>query len=228
MYSQQHTSSRLESPDSLSIASIGGGSSTSSGSGDNNDSFPNGRRSSHGGDAVDLDVAHRTLAVSADHLLAVDNGRLRGDALQPVLGDGAAAVARSAGPPRYQAQQAPDREEGDGREAEVDGRQPQEDRAVGEGLVVARGTVADAVAPKRGVDAGVELRAALLAVAAQLVAGERRRYRWPVRCGWRMLENGFSIKFACAVFMLRMINLFVISRKSFSFHFTVSLVIETM
>lgn len=34
---------------------------------------------------VDLDVSHRTVAVSADHFLSVDYRRLRGDALQPVL-----------------------------------------------------------------------------------------------------------------------------------------------
>lgn len=115
--------------------------------------------------------------MSADDLLAVDDGRLGGDALEPVLGDRAATVAGSTGAPRDDAEQAADRDEGDRAEAQLQRWQSQQNRAVAQRLVVARRAVAHSVAPQGRVDAGVQLRAAVLAVVLHPVASQRRRVR---------------------------------------------------
>lgn len=133
-------------------------------------------RSSHGGHPVDLDVSHRTVAVSANHFLPVDDRRLRGDALQPVLRYRSVRPL-PADPPDHEADHADDRDDREDADGQVQRRQLQEDRAVGQSLVVARWTMGDPVAPQRRVYARVQLGASLLAVAWHLQPCARR-HRW--------------------------------------------------
>lgn len=127
------------------------------------------RRSSHSGDTVDLDVTHRTVAVSAYHFLAVDYRRLGGDALQAMLGY-RAATAPSAHPPDNEDDHAEDGDDDEQTQTQLQRRQLQQHRAMCERLVVAGGTMGHPVAPKRGVYACVQLRATLLAVPRHLQA----------------------------------------------------------
>ncbi|CAD1475593.1 unnamed protein product, partial [Heterotrigona itama] len=103
------------------------------------DERDDGGRSSHGGHPVDLDVPHRTVAVSANHFLPVDDRRLRGDALQPVLRYRTVRPL-PADPPDYEEDHAEDRDDREDPEAEVERRQLKQYRAVGQGLVVPRWT----------------------------------------------------------------------------------------
>jgi len=125
------------------------------------------RRSSHGGDPVDLDVTHRTVAVSAYHFLAVDYRRLGGDALQTVLGYRAAA-ATSADPPHDEAEDAQNGDHHERSQRQLQRRQLQQHGAMREGLVVTGRAVGHPVAPKGGVYTGVQFRATLLAVPRHL------------------------------------------------------------
>ena len=140
------------------------------------DERDDGGRSSHGGHPVDLDVPHRTVAVSANHFLPVDDRRLRGDALQPVLRYRPVRPL-PADPPDHEADHAEDRDDREDPEAEVERRQLKQYRAVGQRLVVPRWTVRDPVAPQRRVYARVQLRASLFAVPWHLKARGRRHRR---------------------------------------------------
>lgn len=144
------------------------------------------RRSSHGGDAIDLDVSHRTLALSANHFFALDDRRLRGDALEAVLGDGAAAATLPADAPEHEAEDAEDGDDREAGEPKVKRGQSQEDAAVRERLVVSGRAVVHAVAPEGRVDAGVQLGAALLAIPGKLEAGEGRCRRWSAEVSGRV------------------------------------------
>jgi hypothetical protein len=111
--------------------------------------------SSHGGHAIDLHVAHRIGAVSADDFLA-HSGRLRRQSVDTTVKTRASSASTGAA--------------GDGTEgatggqyscrpqSEVEGRQLQQEGAVLRRLVVAGGAMRHPVAPQRRVDARVELR----------------------------------------------------------------------
>lgn len=125
------------------------------------------RRSSHGGDPIDLDVTHRTVAVSAYHFFAVYYRRLGRDALQTVLRYRAAA-APPTDPPDDEESDPEDGDHDEGAQSKLQRWQPQQHGAVRQGLVVTGGTVRHAIAPKRGVYAGIQLRTTLLAVPRHL------------------------------------------------------------
>ncbi|KAK1124800.1 hypothetical protein K0M31_006160 [Melipona bicolor] len=137
------------------------------------DEWDDGGRSSHGGHPVDLDVPHRTVAVSANHFLPIDDRRLRGDALQPVLRYRPVRPL-PADPPDHEADHAEDRDDREDPETEVERRQLEQDRAVSQGLVVPRRTVRDPVTPERRVYARVQFRASLFAVPGHLKTRSRR------------------------------------------------------
>lgn len=127
------------------------------------------RRSSHGGDSVDLDVTHRTVAVSAYHFLAVDYRRLGRNALKTMLGY-RAATATAAHPPDNEEDDAENRGHDEHAEAQLQRRQSQQHGAVCQRLIIAGGTMGHPVAPQRGVYAGVQFRTTLLAVPRHLQA----------------------------------------------------------
>lgn len=135
--------------------------------------------SSHGGHPVDLDVPHRTVAVSANHFLSIDDRRFRGDALQPVLRYRPIRPLPT-DPPNHENDDGENRDDGEEAKTQVKGRQLQEDRTVSQSLIVSWWTMRDSVAPQRSVYARIQLWTSLFAIAWYLQSC-CRCYRWSVK-----------------------------------------------
>lgn len=118
---------------------------------------------SHSGDPVHFNVTHRIVAVSANRALLVDERRVRREALEARL-EYRTRPPPDAPPPDDEARDEAGYEHAQSAEEQVDRGQLEQEGAVLEGLVEAGGTVFDAVAPHADVDAGVQLRATILAL----------------------------------------------------------------
>lgn len=131
------------------------------------------RSASHCGDAVNLDVVRRTVAVSADDFLVGRCGgthALRASGRQESGAGAASTTSASTGGAHADARAQQRSQTHGARDCEP---RPQEcGPALARLLVVAGGTVSHAVAPQRRVDARVQLRAA---VRTRLLHDAKRR-----------------------------------------------------
>lgn len=91
--------------------------------------------SSHSRDAVNLHISNRILAVSANHFLVTEDGRVGGQALEPPLERRGSSPSAHAQHVVHEEGRA--RQDGGAQGSQILRGQLQQKRAVGEGLVVA-------------------------------------------------------------------------------------------